>query len=77
MITLESLNVLNTQELAYLYACCRNEFDKNGYVYFGFDVLKIFNKETIIDILIKYTSILSENDKDLPEKIISKLEDIY
>jgi len=76
MITLDRLKVLDTEELAYLYACCEKEFHKNGYIYFGFDVLKIFNKQTIIDILRKYVNILSEDRKNLAEQIITKLENI-
>ena len=76
MITINNLSSLNEKELAYLFDCCSKEFEKNGYIYFGFDVIKIFKKQTIIDIVNKYSDTLSENLKNLPLDIIKKIEHI-
>jgi hypothetical protein len=76
MITRESLAPLSNDELAYLYYCCDKEFDKNGYIYFDFDLIKIFKKQCIIDIIHKYSDTLSQDKKDMPCKIISKLEGV-
>lgn len=76
MITRESLAPLNSEELAYLYYCCDKEFEKNGHIYFDFDVIKIFRKQCIIDIVHKYADTLAENKKELPCQIIAKLEGV-
>ena len=76
MITIDNFSDLNEQELSYLYYCCDKEFEKNGYIYFGFDVIKIFKKQTIIDIINKYSYTLGENLKNLPLDIIKKIEHI-
>ena len=76
MIIRESLSVLNSDELAYLYYCCNKEFDKNGYIYFDFDAIRHFKKQCIIDIVHKYIDKLSDDKKEIPCKIIAKLENI-
>ena len=76
MITIDSFSLLNDQELAYLFDCCNREFEKNGYVYFGFDLIKIFKKQTIIDIINKYSYTLGEDLKNLPLDITKKIEHI-
>jgi len=76
MITRADLLVLDSDEMAYLYKCCDKEFEKNGYIYFDFDNIKIFKKQTIIDILNKYSDTLTNDKKDLPSRIILKLENI-
>lgn len=77
MITKNHLDTLNNDELAYLYYCCDKEFDKNGYVYFDFDAIRHFKKQCIIDIVYKYIDSLSAEKKEIPSKIIAKLENIY
>lgn len=76
MITKESLAPLNKDELAYLYYCCDKEFEKNGHIYFDFDVIRIFRKQCIIDIIHKYSDTLAQDKKDLPCKIVAKLEGV-
>jgi len=76
MITRKDLDSFTEDELSYLYYCCDKEFYKNGYVYFDFDSIKIFPKQCLIDIVQKYSDTLSPEKKDLPSKIISRLENL-
>ena len=76
MITRKELEVLNVDELSYLYYCCDKEFDKNGYIYFDFDSIKVFKKQCIIDIVHKYADTLSDDKKEIPCRIVAKLENI-
>ena len=73
MITRKDLASFSEDELSYLYYCCDKEFYKNGYVYFDFDLIKIFPKQCLIDIVQKYSDTLSPERKELPSKIISRL----
>lgn len=76
MITRDDISNLSDRELSYLYYCCDKEFDKNGYIYFDFDCIRNFKKQTIIDILYKYENTLQANEKEIPKSIITKLEDV-
>jgi len=77
MITQENLRVLNPEESSYLYYCCNKEFEEKGYVYFDFSCIKIFTKQNIKEIVHKHSDYLNENKRDIPEKIIKKLEEFY
>ena len=76
MISRKDLDSFTEDELSYLYYCCDKEFYKNGYVYFDFDSIKNFPKQCLIDIVQKYSDTLSPEKKELPSKIITKLEDL-
>ena len=76
MITRKDLDSFTEDELSYLYYCCDKEFYKNGYVNFDFDSIKIFRKQCLIDIVQKYSDTLSQERKELPCKIISRLENL-
>ena len=76
MITRKDLEALDQEELSYLYTCCDKEFEKNGHIYFDFDSIKIFRKQCIIDILHKYAETLSSDKKDMPDRILTKLENV-
>ena len=76
MITSNQIKALDENELAYLYYCCKTEWDNKNMGYdFDWYVLKTFNNKAIHPILNKYSTNLTDENKPLIMQILNKLEE--
>ena len=75
MITSNQINVLDENELAYLYYCCKSEWDSRNMGYeFDMYILRAFKNKSIHPILNKYSTNLTDENKGLIMQILNKLE---
>jgi hypothetical protein len=75
MINSPQIKALDENELAYLYYCCKTEWDSLNMGYeFDWYILKSFRNNTIQNILNKYSSNLTDENKNIIMNILNKLE---
>jgi hypothetical protein len=75
MITNNQIKALDENELAYLYYCCKSEWDSKNMPYeFDWFVLKSFRNNSIQNILNKYSGNLTDKNKGIIMEILKKLE---
>jgi hypothetical protein len=75
MITSNQIKALDENELAYLFYCCKTEWDSLNMGYeFDFYVMKAFKNNVIHKLLDKYSSNLTDENKGLIMQILNKLE---
>ena len=78
MITSNQIKALDDNELAYLYYCCKTEWDSKNMGYeFDWYALKAFKNNVIHPILNKYSSNLTDENKGIIIQILQKLEANY
>ena len=76
MISSYQIKALDEDELAYLYYCCKSEWDSKNMGYeFGLFAMKSFKNNTIHRLLDKYSANLTEQNKPLIMRILTKLEE--
>jgi hypothetical protein len=75
MITNNQIKALDENELAYLFYCCKSEWDcKNMSYEFDWYILKAFSNKTIHPMLNKYSDNLTDENKGIIMQILQKLE---
>jgi hypothetical protein len=75
MISSYQIKALDEDELAYLYYCCKSEWDSKNMGYeFDWYTLKSFRNKAIHPMLNKYSTNLTEQNKGLIIRILTKLE---
>jgi hypothetical protein len=75
MITDNQIKAMNENELAYLFYCCKTEWDAMNMGYdFSWYILKSFTNKVILNILNKYSANLTDENKGLTIEILKKLE---
>ena len=75
MITSNQITALDENELAYLFYCCKTEWDSLNMGYdFDWYILKSFRNKAIHPILNKYSGNLTDENKSLIMQILNKLE---
>ena len=75
MITNNQIKALSEDELAYLFYCCKSEWDSLNMGYdFNWYTLKAFKNNTIHKILNKHSDNLTDDNKGLIMQILNKLE---
>ena len=75
MITSNQIKALDENELAYLYYCCKTEWDSKNMGYeFDWYALKAFKNNVIQNILNKHSNNLTDENKDIIIEILKKLE---
>ena len=75
MITSNQITALDENELAYLYYCCKTEWDSKNMGYeFDWYILKAFKNNVIHKLLDKYSANLTDENKSLIMQILNKLE---
>jgi len=75
MITSNQIIALDENELAYLYYCCKTEWDSLNMGYeFDWYILKAFKNNVIHKLLDKYSANLTDENKPLIMQILNKLE---
>ena len=75
MITDNQIKALDENELAYLFHCCKTEWDSLNMGYdFNWYILKAFRNNTIQNILNKHSANLTEENKNIIINILNKLE---
>ena len=75
MITDNQIKALDENELAYLFHCCKTEWDSLNMGYdFNWYILKAFKNNTIHKLLDKYSTNLTDENKPLIMQILNKLE---
>ena len=78
MITNNQIKVLDENELAYLFYCCKTEWDSLNMGYdFDWYILKAFRNDKIQILLNKYSGNLTDENKSLIMQILQKLEANY
>jgi hypothetical protein len=76
MITNNQIKAFSEDELAYLYYCCKTEWDSKNMPYeFDWYILKSFRNNSIQSILNKHSANLTEENKGLIMQILQKLEE--
>ena len=76
MITDNQIKALDENELAYLYYCLNSEWDSLNMGYeFNWYILRAFRNNTIQNILNKYSTNLTDENKSLIMQILNKLEE--
>ena len=76
MITHNQIKALDENELAYLFYCCKSEWDSRNMGYdFDWYILKAFKNNMIQLILNKYSGNLTDDNKGLIMQILNKLEE--
>jgi len=76
MISNNQIKALSEDELAYLYYCCKSEWDSKNMSYpFDWYILKAFRNNSIQPILNKYSGNLTDENKGLIMQILNKLEE--
>lgn len=76
MITSNQIRALDENELAYLYYCCKSEWDSKNMGYeFDWYILKSFRNKAIHPMLNKYSANLTDENKGLIMQILNKLEE--
>ena len=75
MINNYQIKALDENELAYLYYCCKTEWDSKNIGYeFDWYILKCFRNDSIHHLLNKYSSNLTDENKPIIMQILNKLE---
>jgi hypothetical protein len=75
MINSNQITALDENELAYLYYCCKTEWDSLNMGYdFDWYVMKAFKNNVIHKLLDKYSGNLTDENKSLIMQILNKLE---
>jgi len=75
MITDNQIKAFDENELAYLYYCCKTEWDSKNMGYeFDWYVMKTFKNNVIHKLLDKYSANLTDENKGLIMQILNKLE---
>ena len=75
MITNNQITALSEDELAYLFYCCKSEWDSKNMGYdFDWYILKAFNNKAIHPMLNKHSDNLTDENKPLIMQILNKLE---
>lgn len=75
MITNNQIKALDENELAYLYYCCKSEWDSKNMGYeFDMYILRAFKNNTIHNLLNKYSTNLTDENKGIILQILNKLE---
>jgi hypothetical protein len=75
MITNNQIKALDENELAYLYYCCKSEWDSKNMSYeFDWYILKAFRNKAIQPILNKHSTDLTDENKGIILQILNKLE---
>ena len=75
MINSNQITALDENELAYLYYCCKTEWDSKNMGYeFDFYIMKAFKNNVIHLLLNKYSGNLTDENKSLIMQILNKLE---
>ena len=75
MINSNQITALDENELAYLYYCCKTEWDSLNMGYdFDWYVMKAFKNNVIHKLLDKYSANLTDENKSLIMQILNKLE---
>jgi hypothetical protein len=75
MITTNQIRALDENELAYLFYCCKTEWDSLNMGYeFDWYTLKSFRNKAIHPMLNKYSANLTDENKGLIMQILQKLE---
>ena len=78
MITTNQIKALSPDELAYLYYCCKSEWDSKNMPYeFSLNAMKVFRNNSIQHLLNKYSSNLKDEHKNIVLDILNKLEQNY
>ena len=76
MITNNQIKALSEDELAYLFYCCKSEWDSSNMGYeFDWYILKAFKNKAIHPMLNKYSGNLTDENKGLIMQILNKLEE--
>ena len=76
MITTNQIRALDENELAYLFYCCKSEWDSLNMGYeFDWYTLKSFRNKAIHPMLNKYSANLTDENKGLIMQILNKLEE--
>jgi hypothetical protein len=76
MITDNQIKALDENELAYLFHCCKTEWDSLNMGYnFDYYVMKAFKNNVIHKLLDKYSANLTDENKPLIMQILTKLEE--
>ena len=75
MITNNQIKALDDNELAYLFYCCKSEWDSSNMGYeFDWYILKAFTNKTIHPMLNKYSGNLTDENKNIIIDILNKLQ---
>ena len=75
MINNTQVKALSENELAYLYYCCKTEWDSKNMGYeFDMYILKSFRNDSIQNILNKHSANLKDEYKNIVLDILNKLE---
>jgi hypothetical protein len=78
MITNNQIKALSEDELAYLFYCCKTEWDTLNMGYdFDWYALRAFKNNIIHKLLNKYSSNLTDENKPIIMQILNKLEQNY
>ena len=78
MITNNQIKAFDENELAYLYYCCKTEWDSKNMGYeFDWYVLRSFKNNVIQIILNKHSANLTDENKGITMEILKKLEANY
>lgn len=78
MITNNQIKAFSEDELAYLYYCCKSEWDSKNMSYqFDWFALKSFKNNAIQHILNKHSGNLLDEYKNIVVDILNKLEQYY
>jgi len=75
MISNNQIRAFSEDELAYLYYCCKSEWDSRNMGYdFDWYVLKAFRNNIIHNLLNKHSDSLTDENKGIILQILNKLE---
>ena len=75
MITTNQIKAMSENELAYLFYCCKSEWDSSNMGYeFDWYILKAFTNKTIHPMLNKYSGNLTDENKNIIIDILNKLQ---
>ena len=75
MITSNQIKAFDENELAYLYYCCKTEWDSLNMGYeFDFYIMKAFRNNVIQHLLNKQSTNLTDENKGIIIQILNKLE---
>jgi hypothetical protein len=75
LITNNQIKALDDNELAYLFYCCKSEWDSSNMGYeFDWYILKAFTNKTIHPMLNKYSGNLTDENKNIIIDILNKLQ---
>ena len=78
MITSYQIKALDENELAYLYYCCKSEWDSLNMRYeFDWYTMRAFKNNVIHKLLDKYSANLTDENKGIIIQILQKLEANY